>query len=52
MKARLLTKTSRSVKSLRNKFYIKYYMIKAGNDNPELKKEMDHILKELHKLLA
>lgn len=41
----------RNVKKLKNKFYLKYYMIKAGNNNPELKKEMNDILKQLERLL-
>lgn len=32
-----------------NKFYIKYYMIKAGNDSIKLKKELNDISKELSK---
>lgn len=39
------------IKKLKNKFYLKYYMIKAGNDNPVIKKEMNDILKQLEKLL-
>lgn len=39
------------VKRLKNKFYIKYYMRKAGNDSPKLKKEIDEILVKLEKLL-
>lgn len=42
---------SQVIKRLKNKFYLKYYMIKAGNDNPKLKKDMDDILKKLEKLL-
>jgi len=42
---------SLNIKRLKNKFYIKYYMIKAGNDSPQLKKEMDDILTKLEKLL-
>ena len=40
------------IKNLKNKFYVKYYMIKAGNDNPKLKKDMNEILKKLEKLLS
>lgn len=39
------------IKRLKNKFYIKYYIIKAGNNNPKLKKERDEILKQLKKLI-
>ena len=39
------------IKSLKNKFYIKYYMQIAGNDNPKLKSEMNEILKKLEALL-
>lgn len=42
---------SLNIKRLKNKFYIKYYMIKAGNDSPQLKKEMDEIVAKLEKLL-
>ena len=45
MKARNLKK-----KSLLNKFYIKYYSIQAGNNNPIIKKEKDKLIKELEKL--
>lgn len=38
----------RELRRLKNKYYIKYYMIKAGNDNPILKKEM----LELRKLVV
>lgn len=41
---------SLNIKRLKNKFYIKYYMIKAGNDSPQLKKEMDDILTKLEEL--
>ena len=37
------------VSKLRNKFYIKYFMIKAGNDNPKLKKDVDLLLNKLIK---
>ena len=42
---------SQNIKRLKNKFYLKYYMIQAGNDSPQLKKEMDDILAKLEKLL-
>lgn len=42
---------SLNIKRLKNKFYIKYYMIKAGNDSPQLKKEMDELVAKLEKLL-
>jgi hypothetical protein len=35
------------VNRLRNQFYIKYYMIKAGNNNPNLKKNVNKILDKL-----
>jgi hypothetical protein len=41
---------SQNIRHLKNKFYLKYYMIKAGNDNPKLKKEMDDILAKLEEL--
>ena len=43
-------KDAARVKKIKNHYYIKYYMIKAGNDNPKLKKEMV-ALKELIKKL-
>lgn len=43
--------TSLSIRRLKNKFYIKYYMMKAGNDSPKLKKEIDQILIKLEGLL-
>lgn len=42
---------SLNIKRLKNKFYIKYYMIKAGNNSPQLKKEMDDLVAKLEKLL-
>jgi len=36
---------------LKNKFYIKYFMIQSGNDNPILKKDINLILSKLEKLL-
>jgi len=39
------------ISKLKNKFYIKYYMRKAGNDSPELKKNINDILIKLEKLL-
>jgi uncharacterized protein YfeS len=42
---------AQNIKRLKNKFYIKYYMIKAGNDSPFLKKEMEDILDKLERLL-
>lgn len=39
------------IKRLQNQFYIKYYITKAGNDNPVIKKEIDEILKKLENLL-
>lgn len=39
------------IKKLKTKFYIKYYMRKAGNDSPIIKKEIDDILVKLEKLL-
>jgi len=51
---RVLLKPTASVPErvlLKNKFYIKYYMRKAGNDSPELKKEINDILIKLEKLL-
>lgn len=42
---------SQNIKRLKNKFYIKYYMIRSGNDNPQLKKEMDEIVAKLEELL-
>lgn len=42
---------SQNIKRLKNKFYIKYYMIQAGNDSPQLKKEMDEIVAKLEELL-
>ena len=38
-------------KNLINQFYLKYYMQKAGNDNPDLKKQMNDILSCLERLL-
>lgn len=45
MKARNLKK-----KSLVNKFYIKYYSIQAGNNNPKIKEERDKLIAQLEKL--
>jgi len=45
MKARNLKK-----KSLINKFYIKYYSIQSGNNNPKLKEERDKLIAQLQKL--
>lgn len=39
------------IKRLKNKFYIKFFMIKSGNDDPQIKKEMNEILVKLEKLL-
>jgi len=39
------------IKRLKNQFYIKYYMRKAGNDSPVIKKEINDILIKLEKLL-
>ena len=39
------------IKRLKNQFYIKYYMRRAGNDSPVIKKEIDDILIKLEKLL-
>jgi uncharacterized protein YfeS len=39
------------VKRLKTNFYIKYYMHKAGNDSPVIKKEINEILVKLEKLL-
>ena len=36
------------LQKIKNKYYIKYYMIKAGNDNPKLKTQ----LAVLEKLIA
>lgn len=36
---------------LKNKFYIKYYMIKAGNNNPKLVQQQNQLLHQLEKLL-
>jgi len=38
-------------KNLKNQFYIKYYMKKAGNNNPELDKDIDEILLKLVQIL-
>ena len=38
-------------KNLVNQFYLKYYMQQAGNDAPQLKKEMNSILTRLEKIL-
>jgi len=46
MKSYNLNKQSK----LRNKFYIKYFMIKAGNDNPKLKKDINLILDQIKNL--
>jgi hypothetical protein len=43
--------TTLGLKRLKTNFYIKYYMRKAGNDSPVLKKEIDDILVKLEKLL-
>lgn len=42
---------SPKIKRLKNHFYIKYYMRKAGNDSPVIKKEINDILIKLEKLL-
>jgi hypothetical protein len=39
------------IKRLKNQFYIRYYMRRAGNDSPIIKKEIDEILVRLEKLL-
>jgi hypothetical protein len=36
----------KKIKKISNQYYLKYYMIKAGNDNPKLKEEVN-VLKEL-----
>jgi hypothetical protein len=38
-------------RKLKNKLLIKYYMRKAGNDSPLIKKEIDTILKQLELIL-
>jgi hypothetical protein len=43
---------TRELRRLKNKYYIQYYMIKAGNDNPILKKEMLELRKVLAQLEA
>jgi len=42
---------SPKIKRLKNQFYIKYYMRKAGNDSPEIKKDINELLIRLEKLL-
>lgn len=39
-----------SITKLKNKFYIKYYMTKAGNNNPKLLKQQTQLLHQLEKL--
>ena len=46
MKARNL-----NIKKKINKFYLKYYSIKAGNNNPKLNEDKDKLIKQLEKLL-
>jgi hypothetical protein len=46
MKARNI-KTKKKI----NKFYLKYYSINAGNNNPKLKEERDKLITQLEKLL-
>ena len=37
---------------LRNSLYIKYFMIKAGNDNPKLKTDLiNEVVKKLENIL-
>ena len=36
---------------LRNNFYIRLFMMKAGNDNTQIKKEISQIVANLEKLL-
>jgi gas vesicle protein len=47
MRHPILKKNKQSLNTLINKFYIKYYMIKSGNDSAKLKKELSDISKEL-----
>ena len=42
---------SPKIKRLKNRFYIKYYMRKAGNDSPVIKKQLNDILIKLESLL-
>jgi uncharacterized protein YfeS len=44
-------KPNKEGKRLKTNFYIKYYMCKAGNDSPIIKKEINEILVKLEKLL-
>lgn len=37
-------------KVLVNKFYIKYYSIQAGNNNPKLKEDKDKLIAQLERL--
>ena len=38
------------IRKIKNHYYIKYYMVKAGNDNPKLKKEVQALQELLKKL--
>jgi len=50
---RIINRRYRSKKKeLLNQFYIKYYMHQAGNDSPEIKKDISIILSKLEKLLT
>ena len=44
-------KNKRSFKKKQD-FFIKYFMIKAGNDSKKLKKEMESILAKLEKMIV
>jgi hypothetical protein len=37
------------LKKIKNAFKIKYYMVKAGNDSDQLKKELEDLTKRLVK---
>jgi hypothetical protein len=41
---------AKNIRRLKNKFYIKHYIIQAGNNNKDLKKEKNEIIKQLEKL--
>ena len=49
LKKKISVEHRNSVEHRINKFYIKYYMIKAGNDSIKLKKELSDISNELSK---
>jgi hypothetical protein len=47
---KILNDKKNKKKELLNHLYIKYFMVKAGNNNEKLKKEINNIIYNLEKL--